>query len=162
MVQADGVEVYLERYDDGFRYNEHTPPPGTKKHTGNPNEKYVEVNTDERFRICVKLLSGFNFMNYPSVRVSYYVDRDGCTRLISLSKRRPEGLDPTSRWHREDHFDEVERFIGGQYMHCGFTFGELKLGMFNLALLTGKDMIWLTTTYRRGAPSRRSTSPRGI
>jgi hypothetical protein len=96
MGQADKVEVYLERYDDGFRYNEHTPPPGTKKHTGNPNEKYVEVNTDERFRICVKLLSGFKFMKYPCVRVSYYVDRDGCTRLISLSKTRPEGLDPTS------------------------------------------------------------------
>jgi hypothetical protein len=63
MVQAEKVEVYPERYDDSFRYNEHTPPPGTKKYTDNPGETYVEVNTDERFRIRVKLLSGFDFMN---------------------------------------------------------------------------------------------------
>jgi hypothetical protein len=131
MVQADKVEVYLERYDDGFRYNEHTPPAGTKKYTGNPGKTYVEVNTDERFRIRVKLLSGFNFMKYPCVGVSYYVDRDGYSRSRALSGRRPKNSSPDYRWHREDYFDEVERFIGGQYMKCDFTFGELKLGMFS-------------------------------
>lgn len=50
---ADKVEVYLERYSDGVRYNEFTASAGTPKYTGDPNEKYIEATTDERFRIVV-------------------------------------------------------------------------------------------------------------
>jgi hypothetical protein len=136
---ADRVEVYLERYSDGVRYNEYTAPPGTMNYTGDPNEKYTEATTDERFRIVVKLLRGFKFMGSPKVRVEFYVDQGGAI-WDTLSKNKSPFASQSDRSHRETSLDVVEQFIDGQHMDCGLTFGELKTGSY----LYAPD--WLTPT----------------
>lgn len=124
---ADKVEVYLERYSDGARYQEFTAPPGTPKYTGDPNEKYIEATTNERFRVVVKLLRGFDFMGSPKVRVEYFVDQGGFI-WETLSKSKRQSASPSDRSHWEASLCVIERFIDGQYMDCGLTFGELKTG----------------------------------
>jgi hypothetical protein len=126
---ADKVEVYLERCSDGVRYNEFTAPPGTPKYSGDPNEKYIEATTDERFRIVVKLRRGFDFMSSPKVRVEYYVDQ-GNFMWDTLSKNKSQSASSSDLSHREARVDWVRRFIDGEYMDCGLTFGELKSGSY--------------------------------
>lgn len=121
MVKADKVEVYLQRESDGFRYEEYTPSIGSLRYTGNASESYIEAETDERFKVMVKLLPRFKFMGSPKVQVEYFIDRGSCW-LGTLSKR-------TSQYHREDELDLVPQFINGKYMDCGLTFGELRSGM---------------------------------
>jgi hypothetical protein len=130
---ADKVEVYLERHSDGGRYNEFTAPPGTLKYTGDPNEKYIQATTDERFRIVVKLLRGFKFMGSPKVRVEFYVDQGGAI-WDTLSKNKSPFASPSDRSHREVSLDMIQQFIDGQHMDCGLTFGELKPGLYILAV----------------------------
>jgi hypothetical protein len=126
---ADRVEVYLERYSDGVRYNEFTAPPGTPKYTSDPNEKYIEAITDERFRIVVKLLRGFDFMGSPKVNVTYYVDQ-GKIVCSTLSKNKSSSAPPSDQSYRESSLGKIRQFIGDQYMDCGLTFGELKSGSY--------------------------------
>lgn len=126
---ADKVEVYLERYSDGVRYEGFTAPPGTPGYTGDANEKYIEATTDGRFRIVVKLRRGFDFMGSPRVRVNYYVDQ-GTPTVHTLSKNRSQSASPSDRSHRERSLGVIRKFINGQYMNCGLTFGELKSGSY--------------------------------
>jgi len=130
---ADKIEVYLERCSDGVRYNEFTAPPGTPKYTGDPNEKYIEATTDERFRIVVKLRRGFDFMGSPKVRVEYFVDQ-GNFLWETLSRYKSPFALPSDRSHREASLEMIQQFIDGKYMDCGLTFGELKTGWYPLIL----------------------------
>lgn len=139
MVVSDKVEVYLERYRDDVRYREYVAPLGTPKYTGNANERYIAVGTDERFRIVVNLLPGFRFLGQTKVRVEYYVNR-GDGYIQTLSKRRSKHAPTSDRSHREGCFETVTQFINGQYMNCGLTFGELKSGESHASLnLTRAD-----------------------
>lgn len=126
---ADKVEVYLERYSDGVRYNEFIAPSGTPKYTGDPNEKYIEATTNERFRIVVKLLRSFNFMGSPKVRVTYSLDQ-GNSSSRTLSKNKSQSASASDRSHRETGLRKRRQFIGGKCMDCGLTFGELKPGSY--------------------------------
>lgn len=126
---AEKVEVYLERHSDGVHYTEFTAPPGTPKYTGDPNEKYIEATTDERFRIVVKLRRGFDFMGSPKVRVEYFVDQ-GNFFISTLSKNKSQSASPSDRSHRETGVSVIRQFIDGRYMDCGLTFGELKSGSY--------------------------------
>lgn len=121
--------MYLERYSDGARYNEFTAPPGTPNYTGDPNEKYIEATTVERLQIVVKLLRGFDFMGSPRVRVNYHVDQ-GKPAVHTLSKNKGQSASPPDRSHRERSLGVIRKFIEGQYMTCGLTFGELKSGLY--------------------------------
>lgn len=130
---ADKIEVYLERCSDGARYNEFTALPGTPKYTGDPNEKYIEATTDERFRIVVKLRRGFDFMGSPMVRVEYFVDQ-GNFIWETLSRYKSPFALPSDQSHRDASLEMIQQFIDGQYMDCGLTFGELKTGWYPLIL----------------------------
>ena len=141
----DKVEVYLERYSDSVRYTEYTAPPGTPKYTGDPNERYIEATTDERFRIVVRLLRGFKFMGSPKVRIEFYVDQGGCI-WDTLSKNKSQFASPSDRSHRETNLDMVEQFIDGQHMDCGLTFGELRPGSY---LLPNDCLVPTATDIRR-------------
>jgi hypothetical protein len=129
MADSDKVEVYLARYSDGVRLNEFTAPPGTPKHTGDPNESYVEATTGERFQIVVKLLPGFKFLGSPKVRVDFYVDQGGHV-WGTLSKKKDRFASPSDMSHREYILDDIQQFIDGQHMDCGLTFGELTPGLY--------------------------------
>lgn len=129
MVSAGMVEVNLVRHEDGTCYKEYTVPPGTPKYTGSPNERYVEVGTDERFEIRVKLLPRFQFFGHPKVRVEFYVDRGHYFRQ-TLSKGRPRDSLPSDMSHRQARLKRVRRFIGGEWMSCCLTFGSLESGLY--------------------------------
>jgi hypothetical protein len=129
MVEADNVEVYLVRHDDGTRYSEHAVPPGTPKYTGDPNERYVQVKTDERFEIVVRLLSGFKFLDHPKVRVEFHLDKGHHLRQTLSRRKRPQHLSSSDRSHRETNLRRIRRFINGEWMSCGLTFGSLESGM---------------------------------
>ena len=73
---------------------------GVDKYTGDPNEKYIEAATDERFRIVVKLRRSFDVMGSPKVRVEYYVDQ-GNFIWHTLSKNNSQSASPSDRSHRE-------------------------------------------------------------
>ena len=109
--------------------NEFTAPPGTPKYTDGPNEKYIEATTDERFRIVVKLLRGFNFMGSPKVRVTCSLDQ-GKSSSHTLSKNKSQSASSSDRSHRETGLRKRRQFIDGRYMDCGLTFGELKPGSY--------------------------------
>jgi hypothetical protein len=61
MVEAENVSVCVIRYNDGVPYTEYAPPTTSTGHGTSPNERYIEVSTDERYYIEVKLLRGFKF-----------------------------------------------------------------------------------------------------
>lgn len=124
---ADQVEVYLERYSDGVCYDEFTTLPGTLKYTGEPDEKFIEIATNERFRIVVKLLRDFFFMDSSQVRVECHVD-PGKPISTALSKNKSQSASPSDRSHRETSLGMVQRLINGRYMDCALTFGALKSG----------------------------------
>ena len=42
----------------------------------NDDERYIEVSTNERYTIEVKLLRGFQFLVQPKVRVNYTLDNN--------------------------------------------------------------------------------------
>jgi hypothetical protein len=137
MVRADGVEVWLERYSDGFRYQEHTAPFGTMKYTDNANEKYVEVGSNERFRIVVELLEGsegFCFMGCPDVVVECRVDMGPGDRGV-LPKIKPRYW-CSSESQRHAYFSEVDRVVAGQHQECGLTFVKLESGMIPWSITT--------------------------
>jgi hypothetical protein len=77
----------------------------------------------------VKLRRGFEFMGSPKVRVEYYVDQ-GNFLWETLSKNKSQSASPSDRSHRETSLDVIRRFVHGQYMDCGLTFGALKPGSY--------------------------------
>jgi hypothetical protein len=133
MVQAKGVEVWLESYGNGFRYHEHTAPFGTIHHTYNANEKYVEVGSNERFRIVVKLLEVFKFMGYHKVGVECRVDMEYGGEWLCL--KNVEG-----RAYSESDacidFDEVAKVIDGKLQISGLQFVKLESGMIPWSIAT--------------------------
>ena len=76
MVEAENVSVCVIRYNDGVPYTEYAPPTTSTGHGTSPNERYIEVSTNERYTIEVKLLRGFQFLVQPKVRVNYTLDNN--------------------------------------------------------------------------------------
>jgi hypothetical protein len=142
MVEADKVEVYLVRHSDGVRYQEHTAPFGTMNCTDNLNEKYVEVGIDERFRIAVQLLEGFDFMGNPDVDVECRVDMGPGDRQV-LPKIKPQ-YRPSFELNLHACFSEVDRVIDGQRQECGLKFVKLESGMNPWSIATRSHRL---TTY---------------
>ena len=126
MVEAENVSVCVIRYNDGVPYTEYAPPTTSTGHGTSPNERYIEVSTDERYYIEVKLLRGFKFLGQPKVRVNYTLDNNSYNGILSRS--RPADSDRSYRWHREDEVDSVNRIINGKVMECGLMFGQLDPG----------------------------------
>lgn len=129
MVNANKAEVWVARYSDKVRYPEYTVPKTSKVYSGNPNERYIEAVSGERFFVVVRLLHEFNFKGAPKVCVVYTVDK-GAGYCGYLSKRKPPHATPTDRSHREDTLKVVNRFIDGQWIYCGLAFGDLESGMY--------------------------------
>lgn len=68
-------------------------------------------------------------MGSPKVRVNCHVDQ-GKSIIRTLSKNKSPSASPSDRSHREAGVTTKRRFINGQYMDCGFTFGELRSGLY--------------------------------
>jgi hypothetical protein len=128
MVEAEKVSVRIVRHSDGVTYTEYAPPSTSTEHRGSPNERYIEVSTNERYTIEVKLLRGFKFLEQPKVRINYMLDNNN-TYCGTLSRNRPADSSRSYRWHREDRFAIVGRTINGEAMECGLTFGLLESGL---------------------------------
>jgi hypothetical protein len=88
MVEVDKVSVRVVRHSDGVPYHEYAPPSDSPEHGGSPNGRYIEVSTDERYRVEVKLLPGFKFLGYPRVRARITLDNNTYTRTLSLVTSR--------------------------------------------------------------------------
>lgn len=127
MVEVDKVSVRVVRHSDGVPYHEYAPPSTSPEHGGSPNERYIEVSTNERYRIEVKLLRGFKFLGQPKVRVSYTLDNK--TYCRTLSRDRPSDSSSTGHSHREDALSAVRRVINGQQWRCALKFGQLESGL---------------------------------
>jgi hypothetical protein len=134
MVEAEKVSVRVVRHSDGVPYTEYAPLTTSTEHGGSPNERYIEVSTNERYRIEVKLLRGFKFLGQPKVRVNYILDNSGY--FGTLSRNRPSDSSSTNHSHREHTCSSVRRIINGQKMQCGLTFGQLESGV---CMLPGMD-----------------------
>lgn len=120
MVVSNNVEAYLARYSDGEPYTEYAVPATARNYTANPNERYIEAVTDERFEINVALMPGFDFMNSPQLRITYWLDKETFYLSYEISKKiRPH----------QDRVARVTRVIDGQRMTCALTFGELASGI---------------------------------
>lgn len=129
MVQANGVEVYLQRHSPPVRYEEHATPSKAMLSTRSANEKYIEAVTDERFCLVVKLLPDFDWMHQSQTMVK--IDLGPQSFGTFIFRRYPKKSDKP-----EDHvspprsavFDVSRRFINGQEMNCALTFGKLESG----------------------------------
>lgn len=120
MVYSDGIEVWIERYADGMKYQEHIVPPESALFTGDANERYIEAVTDERFVVCARVMEDFDFKGAPAVRLILDLDR-GSIRVCHTFERDAQG----SRTHR---FETKEFFHEGEWKCCGYTFGGIALG----------------------------------
>jgi hypothetical protein len=131
MVEVDKVSVRVVRHSDGVPYHEYAPPSDSPEHGGSPNGRYIEVSTDERYHVEVKLLPGFKFLGYPRVRARTTLDNNTYTRTLSRDKPSDSKCkDPAHRHHRETVLSIVNRTIDGRRMRCGVTFGQLESGLY--------------------------------
>jgi len=128
MVEAEKVSVRVFRHSDGVPYTEYNPPSTSTGHGESPNERYIEVSTNERYYIEVKLLRGFKFLGYPKVQLKWILDNN--PYYSTLSRNRPSDCDRSYLWHREDAFNCVDRTINGKTMRCGLVFGQLESGLY--------------------------------
>jgi hypothetical protein len=126
MVEAEKVSVRIIRHSDNIPYREYNSPNTSAEHGGSPNERYIEVSTNERYRIEVKLLRGFKFLGQPKVRVNYILDNT--SYYDTLSRNRPPGPYSKDSSHRGSNCESVHRTINGQNMQCGLIFGQLESG----------------------------------
>lgn len=134
MVEVDKVSVRVVRHSDGVPCHEYAPPSTSTGHGGSPNERYIEVSTDERYRVEVKLLPGFKFLGHPIVLASITLDNIFYTRTLSRDKPSDSKCkDPAHRHHREAVLSVVNRTIDGRRMRCGVTFGQLESGLYTYA-----------------------------
>jgi len=125
MVEAEKVSVRIVRDTDDVPYTEYAPP--NTSTSGDPNERYIEVSTNERYRIEVKLLRGFKFLGHPKARVTYILDNNAYSSTLSQSK--PPETSRTVLSHREHKLFAVIRVINGQKIKCGLTFGQIESGL---------------------------------
>jgi hypothetical protein len=129
MVEAEKVIVRIIRQSDDVPYTEYLPPTTSTENGGSPNERYIEVSTNERYRIEVRIRRGFKFFRQPQLRVKYFLDNTPYHDI--LSRCTPSGSsseDVSSRFCREDTFDFIDRTINGELMECALAFGMLESG----------------------------------
>lgn len=127
MVEAEKVSVRVIRYHDDVPYPEYAPPNTSPEHGASPNERYIEVSTNERYCVEVKLLRGFKFLGHPKVEVQYTLDN--VSYYCTLSRDRPSNsYSKDCRCHREDTLAAVYRTINRRVMKCGLKFGQLESG----------------------------------
>jgi hypothetical protein len=129
MVEAEKVSVRIIRSSDGVPYTEYNPPTTSTENGGSPNERYIEVSTNERYRIEVRVRRGFKFFRQPQLCVKYFLDNTPYQGI--LSRCTPSGSssgDVRSRFCREHTFDLTDRTVNGELMECALAFGKLESG----------------------------------
>lgn len=124
MVQAEGVEVYVTRFDDKTRYAEYVVPKDSPAYTGCSNEVYIEAETGARFAIVVRRGSEFKWLRRSYIMAVCYVSANvGISKITQSSAAKG----PCSS-NSKVTFDSCNKYINGIEHRCGYTFSELSLG----------------------------------
>ena len=101
-------------------------PPGTSTgHSGLSEERYIEVSTDERYCVEVKLLPEFEFLGHAGAEMSFSLDNRIFARHIMDRQTDPVCAHPAGC----NPHEFVLSTVSWQYAHCEMTFGQLERGL---------------------------------
>jgi hypothetical protein len=126
MVRSQGVEAYLVRYEDKYRYPEHEPLRASNEASDPTTMAYVEVSTGERYEIIVVLTAGFDFKDCPAVRVSWKSDNDPGRRTVCSAHNVQRAI--RSEGRLEQKFSARPLLVDGNWMNHGLSFADLQIG----------------------------------
>lgn len=118
MVKRGGVSVRVA----DFGFDDETYSHAFYKEHEIDGNSYIKVATGEQFVVIIEISPDFDFMGAPEVQIRCKIDCEDT--MWSLSAAELARLRAQHNMRRINYFD-TERFIGGRWMRCALSFGEL-------------------------------------
>lgn len=131
MVKSQGVEVYLVRHEDNFRYPEYPSPPANEGSRSTLAEAYVEAFTGERYAIAFVLTPDFDFRDSPDVKLRCKFG-EGWVKIIRSAEEVRTSLCTTGSFLYT--MADKPALVDGKWMRHQFSFADLHIGMFTSVL----------------------------
>ena len=129
MVQSNGVEVCVRRFEDKTPYREYAAPTASPKYSGHPNEVYIEAIDEERFEIFTNISPEFSFMDAPHIKIKVQLEDNVASRSYRAKDASIAGnVIPLAKKPSYTR-TMVKKMKDGEWKNCAFAFSRLSIGM---------------------------------
>lgn len=129
MVKSQGVEAYLVRHEDNYRYPEHAPPPTSGTAPDTSAMAYVEVVTHDRYEIVIVFTAEFDFKGAHDVKITWETDNRRLYKTYSAASVR-DAIDRTGQDETRvsSRPSLLEYEWSDKWVDCGLFFADLQIG----------------------------------